>query len=86
LKKDPNNILKDEGEDPENWLNVDIDRSLARYTQSNEDSAMEQDLPGEETEGDKLAKEQARRMKDLADKMEGFVEGRGDLEGAVFEE
>jgi hypothetical protein len=65
---------------------VDIDRSLARYTQSNGDSAMEQDLPGEETEEDKLAKEQARRMKDLADKMEGFVEGTGDLEGAVFEE
>ncbi|PVG02291.1 hypothetical protein CPB86DRAFT_823118 [Serendipita vermifera] len=87
LQKDPNNVLKDEGEDSEDWLNVDIDRSLARYTRSNGDVAMEQDLTGDqENPEDRLAKDQARRMKDLADKMEGFVEGRGDLEGAVFED
>ena len=35
---------------------------------------------------DKLASEQAKKLKDLATKVENFVEGEGDLEGARFEE
>lgn len=32
------------------------------------------------------AEEQAKRLKDLAQKVENFVEGEGTLEGAAFEE
>lgn len=35
---------------------------------------------------DRLAKEQASRLQDLAQKVENFVEGEGDIEGATFEE
>ena len=44
--------------------------------------------PLDETESpeDKLASEQAKKLKDLATKVENFVDGEGDLEGARFEE
>ena len=35
---------------------------------------------------DLLASEQARKLKVLADKVENFIEGEGDIEGARFEE
>jgi hypothetical protein len=35
---------------------------------------------------DKLVSEQAKKLKDLATKVENFVEGEGDMEGARFEE
>lgn len=35
---------------------------------------------------DKLANDQATRLQDLAKKVEQFVGGKGDLEGAKFEE
>lgn len=35
---------------------------------------------------DIIAKEQASRLKSLADKVEEFIEGEGDLEGARFAE
>lgn len=49
---------------------------------------MDLDEGGEhgETEEDRLANEQAHRLKALADKMEGFVEGEGVMEGAIFDE
>jgi hypothetical protein len=48
---------------------------------------MDVDSSGEtESPEDKLASEQAKRLKDLATKVENFVEGEGDLEGARFEE
>lgn len=35
---------------------------------------------------EKMAQDQAARLQELAKKVEGFVEGKGDLEGARFEE
>ncbi len=39
-----------------------------------------------ESAEDKLVSEQAKQFKDLANKVESFVEGEGDIEGARFEE
>jgi len=35
---------------------------------------------------DRIAAEQASKLQNLAAKVEEFVEGEGDLEGATFEE
>lgn len=35
---------------------------------------------------DKVVEDQAGKLKDLAQKVQRFVEGKGTLEGAVFEE
>lgn len=40
---------------------------------------------GEDAE-DRYAQEQASKLQELAKKVEGFVEGKGDLEGARFDE
>lgn len=48
-----------------------------------QENAMEAD---EESAEDRLASDQASRLKSLATKVEAFVEGKGDLEGATFEE
>lgn len=90
--------LRDEGEDLDDWLNVEpteLDSSLRRYakagkateptTQTATVMEVDDDDDGEGEE-DQLANEQAHRLKALADKMEGFVEGEGVMEGAMFEE
>ena len=46
--------------------------------------AMDVDVP--EDDEDRVAKAQAERLRDLAKKVEQFVEGEGDLEGARFAE
>lgn len=49
----------------------------------------EMDVDNPEAEGsseDRLASEQASKLKALAGKVEDFVAGQGDLEGAQFEE
>ena len=82
-------------EDNDDWLTIDgqefdkgLEASLAGATSNTKNSdAMDVD-PLNETESpeDKLASEQAMKLKDLATKVEIFVEGEGDLEGARFEE
>ena len=87
----------DRGEDPEDWLTVDaqdFDQMLEatlgggkRNSQKNDSEAMDVDPSiTAESEEDRLASEQAKRLKDLASKVESFVEGEGDLEGARFDE
>ena len=82
-------------EDSDDWLTIDgqeFDKGLeasfagAAGNAKNSD-AMDVD-PQNETESleDKLASEQAKKLRDLATKVENFVEGEGDLEGARFEE
>jgi hypothetical protein len=44
------------------------------------------DVDGPNKLEDRMATEQAARLKTLAGKVESFVEGEGDLEGARFEE
>ena len=75
----------EESEDPDDWLTVDLDNFDALLKQKMKDpaSSTTQQAGSEEEE---LANEQATRMKSLAQKVEEFVEGEGDLEGARFTE
>jgi len=69
-------------EEPDNWLDIneeDFDSVL--QTMSNENPAMDIDQKEQQ-----LAQDQASKLKSLAQKVEEFVEGEGDLEGARFEE
>lgn len=82
-------------EDNDDWLTIDgqefdkgLEASFAGATGNAKNSdAMDVDSQNEtESLEDKLALEQAKKLKDLATKVENFVEGEGDLEGARFEE
>jgi hypothetical protein len=44
------------------------------------------EVDGEEAEADTAANEQATGLKKLAERVDAFVEGEGDLVGAMFEE
>lgn len=77
-------------EDSDQWLNVspdDLDAALAeasglpKVAGPNMDVDQTQDLDEEAN-----AEKQAKKLGALAKKVEAFVEGRGELEGAVFEE
>lgn len=61
-----------------------LERTMGAQTQEKPDD-MNVDDPKDDSE-ERVASEQASRLKDLAAKVEGFVEGEGDLEGARFEE
>ena len=52
-------------------------------TYATQDTSMEVE---DEAEEDEAATEQAARLKRLAEKVDAFVEGKGDLSGAMFEE
>ena len=73
-------------EEPDSWLDIDADnfdtmlQNMASG-QPNRVDAMETDQIEEQ-----LAQDQASKLKSLAKKVEEFVEGEGDLEGARFEE
>lgn len=79
-------------EDPDDWLNVDasgFDEMLEKTMGGSKGKgkatdAMDVDVP--EDDEDRVAKAQAERLRDLAKKVEQFVEGEGDLEGARFAE
>lgn len=78
-------------EDPDNWLNIDA-RDFENMLQHSPGSRVvidEMDVDNPEAEGsseDRLASEQASKLKALAGKVEDFVAGQGDLEGAQFED
>ncbi|KAJ7102279.1 SGT1 protein-domain-containing protein [Mycena belliarum] len=76
-------------EDNSEWLNVDAKdfENMLETTMgvSKTQAAMDVDPPNEEESvDDRLASEQASRLQHLAAKVEDFVEGKGDLEGARF--
>lgn len=81
-------------EDPEDWLNVDpsdFDTMLKQavgHTQAVHTSETREDvvMPSPEDIEDHVANQQAERLRNLAKKVESFMEGEGDLEGAQFEE
>ena len=93
VQRGPISLVQEE--DNDEWLTIDgqefdkgLETSLTGATGNAKNSdAMDVD-PQNETESleDKLASEQAKKLKDLATKVENFVEGEGDLEGARFEE
>lgn len=73
-------------EEPDNWLDIDtenFDNTLQNMAigQSSGIGAVDVDKKEEQ-----LAQDQASKLKSLAQKIEKFVEGEGDLEGARFEE
>ena len=81
-------------EDPDDWLNVDatdFDAMLEKTLRSDKGKGKERasdamDVDAQEDEEDRIAKIQADRLRDLARKVEDFVEGEGDIEGARFAE
>ena len=71
-------------EESDNWLDIDaenFDSMLQNMGPERSGGAMDVDQKEE-----KLAQDQASKLKSLAQKVEKFVEGEGDLEGARFEE
>ena len=92
----------DEGEDSDGWLNIDEDmlngmlvrgsgsswESKLGPSQNSNIEALSPENGGTEEDGgeDAITTEQADRLKKLAGKVEAFVEGEGDLEGARFDE
>ncbi|KAI0757270.1 SGT1-domain-containing protein [Daedaleopsis nitida] len=79
-----------EEEDIDDWLNVaaaDFDALLEKTmgsTKGKENATDAMDIDGLEDDEDRVAKAQAARLHDLAKKVEEFVEGKGDVEGARF--
>ncbi|KAF8898419.1 SGT1 protein-domain-containing protein [Infundibulicybe gibba] len=75
-------------EDSDDWLNInpnDFDSMLEKSigSQNYGDTVIDNTAPSFE---DEVASKQASRLKDLASKVEDFVEGQGDLDGAKFED
>lgn len=69
-----------EEEDPDQWLSDAehiFEDTISKHTDSNEPSA---------TDEDTLASKQATHLRQLASEVEKFVEGKGDVEGALFTE
>lgn len=86
-------------EESDDWLNVnaeDFDTMLEQKlgkskgsgppTETNRDAMDIDKTDNERAEEDRQAKEQASRLNDLAKKVETFLDGKGDVEGAKFEE
>ncbi|KAF8624765.1 hypothetical protein AX15_005659 [Amanita polypyramis BW_CC] len=80
-------------EDTDEWLNVnpqDFDEMLEKTTGASKAKTHEfptgMDVDSEIKTEDRLASAQAAKLKELATKMEKFVEGQGDIEGARFED
>ncbi|KAJ7169523.1 SGT1 protein-domain-containing protein [Mycena filopes] len=77
-------------EDSDQWLNVDAKEfeNMLETTMgtSRRQDAIEVDPNEEESAEDRLASEQASRLQNLASKVEEFVEGEGDLDGARFDD
>ncbi|KAF9459426.1 SGT1-domain-containing protein [Collybia nuda] len=73
-------------EDSTDWLNVDVDEfeaTLERTMGQRRPDEMDTEQSKNDFE-ERLATEQASKLKDLATKVEDFVGGEGDLEGARF--
>lgn len=89
-------IPSNESEDDDQWLNVDAAdfeamlQKNAPKSDKAEDAMDVDDQAGqsntEVTEEDRLAQEQTATLQSLAEKVSSFVEGKGDLEGAKFDE
>lgn len=84
-------------EDNDDWLNIEaqefedmLEKTMgaSKFRTPKDPNAMDVDKADgqEETSEDHVASTQASRLQALAAKVENFVEGEGDLEGARFEE
>lgn len=78
-------------DDPDDWLTVnaeDLDRVLQNNMSRNAprtNRKMDVD-PHSETEEHDTTHAQVAKLRDLAKKVDAFVTGEGDVEGAMFEE
>ncbi|KAI9442367.1 SGT1-domain-containing protein [Lactarius indigo] len=76
-------------DDPDDWLTVnaeDLDRVLEgnmSYTAPHTSRKMEVDPESEEHD---TTHDQVTKLRDLANKVDEFVAGKGDIEGAMFED
>lgn len=72
--------------EPDDWLDIDADNfdSLLRNMTHGQSTVV--DAMNVDQKEERLAQEQASKLKSLAQKVEEFVEGEGDLDGALFEE
>ncbi|KAG2156499.1 SGT1-domain-containing protein [Suillus bovinus] len=80
--------MPDETEDSDDWMNVDaanFDDMLERTRSQPQSQEMDVDSTCDEVQ-ERIAKEQANKLQDLATKVQKFVEGEGDVEGARFED
>ena len=80
---DPSNCSEEE---PDDWLDIDaenFDSMLQNMAPGQSDGTEAMDVDHKE---ERLAQDQASKLKSLARKVEEFVEGEGDLEGARLEE
>lgn len=83
-------------EDSDDWLNVDAEQfermleDAQRHPKAKaadkDSNAMDVDTNSQVSEEDRVASQQAKQLKELASKVEGFIQGQGELEGALFEE
>ena len=78
-------------EDDDSWLNLnaeDFDDLLQQSTgRATRDPGNDMDVDDSpEKAEERLAFDQAERLKEFASKVESFVEGEGDVDGARFEE
>jgi hypothetical protein len=72
-------------EDDDSWLNVDPEQ-LDQLLGSSVDAMDVDERDLGLSDDDKMAQDQASKLHNLAQKVESFVEGEGDIEGARFEE
>lgn len=85
----PESVLYLGDEDDDSWLNIDAEDfdDLLQKAAGRKGAADDLDsMNVDETAEERLASDQASRLKDLASKVEKFVEGEGDMTGARFEE
>lgn len=73
-------------DDPDNWLDIDAENFDSMLQNMAPGRSTDTDTMGVDQKEEQLAQDQASKLKSLAQKVEGFVEGEGDLEGARFEE
>ncbi|KAL0578022.1 hypothetical protein V5O48_003972 [Marasmius crinis-equi] len=92
ISRAPGTLLtSSQDEDDDSWLNIDAESfedalAKAQSKRPADPNAMDVDSTNEITAEDRVASEQAARLRDLAAKVEEFVEGEGDLEGARFKD
>ena len=84
-----------DAEDSDEWLNTDaeyfedvLEKKMGTHKATQKDSEAAPMVIDEvqEPSEDRVANEQASKLRKLADKVEEFIDGEGDLEGARFME
>ncbi|CAL1696402.1 unnamed protein product [Somion occarium] len=95
LARTDNQYVSIRGEDPDDWLNLDVNDfdamleettgQVSRADIKPESNPMEVDNK-DENEEDRVAKKQAEKLQKMAKKVEEFLEGEGDIEGARFQD